>query len=182
MYKYTISCYYWRAGGGRLRLRALTIKDQSERTGNGLINSHVRRLTRVDQLASSIERRRTRRLRVRCDAELVADLSLLDTDAQNGAAEPLIFFGQTRDLSATGLGLVLPSTPIDEGYCDETNSLKLSLHLPSGVLDLEVNPVRCFPLDESDTSSGYLMGAEIVSIGNHEEFARYLDSFSNQPL
>jgi hypothetical protein len=181
MYKYTISCYYWPAGDGRLRLRALTIKTNSESTGNGLASSHVRRLTRVDQLASSIERRRTRRLRVRCDAELVADLSLLDSGAEL-AAEPLIFFGQTRDLSSTGLGLVLPSTPIDENYCDESNLLKLSLHLPSGVVDLEVNPVRCFPLDESDTAMGYLMGARIISIsGQVEEFERYLDSFSGQP-
>jgi hypothetical protein len=177
MYKINISCYYWPAGEGRLRLRALTIKTEAKETGNGLKNSHVRRLTRVDQLASSIERRRTRRLRVRCDAELVADLSLLDSGAEM-AAEPLIFFGQTRDLSATGLGLVLPSTPIDENYCEEVNLLKLSLHLPSGVVDLEVNPVRCFPLDVTDTAQGYVMGARIVSVGEPEEFERYLDSFS----
>jgi hypothetical protein len=133
----------------------------------------------VNQLTSSIERRRTRRLRVRCDAELVADLSLLDIQAEFDA-EPLIFFGQTRDLSATGLGLVLPSTPIDENYCEETNSLKLSLHLPGGVVDLEVNPVRCFPLDEADTASGYVLGAKIISVGDYEEFERYLDSFSSR--
>lgn len=180
MYKYIVSCYYWPAGEGRLRLRAFTIKSDSEGTGNGLHSSQGIRLTRVDQLASSIERRRTRRLRVKCDAELVADLSLLDSEAEL-AAEPLVFFGQTRDLSATGLGLVLPSTPIDENYCEETNLLKLSLHLPGGVVDLEVNPVRCFPLDEQDTGSGYLMGARIISVGDYEEFEKYLDSFSGQP-
>lgn len=181
MYKYKVSCYYWPAGEGRLRLRALTIRNESKGTGNGLTASHVRRLTSVDQLASSIERRRTRRLRVKCDAELVADLSLLDSDAPV-VAEPLIFFGQTRDLSATGLGLVLPSTPIDENYCGEANLLKLSLHLPGGVVDLEVNPVRCFPLDEADTALGYVMGARIISISGHrEEFERYLESFTSQP-
>jgi len=83
MYKFIVSCYYWPAGERSLRLRTLTIK--TDATGKGLEHFPISKLTRLDHLTSSIERREMRRLKVRCEVELLADLSLLDTDA----GEPL---------------------------------------------------------------------------------------------
>src|SRR5215213_9367781 len=103
MYKFIVSCYYWPAGERGLRLRASIIKQLTGETGHGL-NYPRLGLTSLDNLASSIERRRMRRLRVRCEVELTATLSLLDNDVQN-CESSLIFLGRTHDLSAAVIGM-----------------------------------------------------------------------------
>ena len=133
----------------------------------------------LDKSTFPTERRQSRRLKDHCEAQLIANLSILDSDA-GPHAEPLIFLGVTRDLSAEGLGVVLPSAQISENYCSETKGLKLSLYLPDGAVALEIKPVRCVPLDESDTSQGFLMGAAIIGVNEHREaFERYLLALSN---
>jgi hypothetical protein len=184
MHKLIVSCYYWPARAGRLRLRNLTLKQQlSGAPGNtaGPEQSLIRRLTTVDQLASSIERRSVRRLRVKCEVELVANLSLLDNDAYD-ADSPLVFFGQTSDLSAVGLAMVLPATIIDERFCTESNRLKLSLHSPDGIIGLEVAPVRCERLTDAYSVNGYLLGTKITNVEHRESFERYLENVSGNSI
>ena len=179
MYKLIVSCYYWPAGARGLRLRALTLKQIVNETG--LTPSRLERLTSLDKLASTIERRSVRRLRVKCEVELAATLSLLDNDAGD-ADSNLIFFGQTSDLSAEGLAMVLPATIIDERFCSGSNRLKLSLHLPNGVVGLEVTPVRCERLTDAYSVNGYLLGTKITNVEHHSSFERYLDSVSGQSI
>lgn len=181
MYKLIVSCYYWPAGARGLRLRTLTIKQQDTENENGFYHSQITRLTSLDKLASSIERRSTRRLRVRCEVELAANLSLLDNDAHD-ADSTLTFFGQTSDLSAAGLAMVLPATIIDERFCSGANRLKLSLHLPEGVVGLEVTPVRCERLTDAYSVNGYLLGTKITNVEQRESFERYLESVSGQSI
>src|ERR1043165_7141216 len=114
MYKFIVSCYYWPAGERGLRLGASIIKQLAE-TGYGLDFAQPGRLPSLDKIASSIERRRMRRVKARCETELTATLSLLDNDVQN-CESSLIFLGRTHDLSAGGMGMVLPSTIIDERF------------------------------------------------------------------
>jgi PilZ domain len=176
MYKFTVSCYYWPAGKYSLRLRALIIKEQREESRNAP-NSRAGRFTNLDQLASSIERRKLRRLKARCEVELMASLSLLDNDVQN--SEPsLLLLGRTHDLSAGGLGMVLPSTTIDERFCSGTNRLNLSLHLPGGVISLEVSPVRCERLNGTFVGQGYLLGTRITNVDDKDQFDQYLENLS----
>ena len=167
MYKFIISCYYWRTGESGLRLRASIIKEQ------------FGRLSSLEKLASSIERRRVRRLKVKCEVELVADLSLLDNDVKNADA-PLVFLGRTNDLSSAGLAMVLPSTVIDERFCSGANRLHLSLHVPGGAIGLEVSPVRCERL-HSLYSGGYLLGTKITRVDDRVRFDQYLESLSGRP-
>jgi hypothetical protein len=177
MYKFIVSCYYWPAGEHNLRLRALIIKEQREESRNGPNYSSVARFINLDQLASSIERRKLRRLKARCEVELMASLSLLDNDVQN--SEPsLLLLGRTHDLSAGGLGMVLPSTTIDERFCSGTNRLSLSLHLPAGVIRLEVSPVRCERLSGPYIGQGYLLGTRITKVNDRDQFDQYLDTLS----
>src|SRR5262245_29784094 len=180
MYKLTISCYYWPAEEhGRLRLRNLTINEQFETTRNSRYGCRIGRLTSVAELASSTERRKTRRLRTRCDAELATNLAILDTDAKH-SSDPLLFFGTTRDLSAEGIGLVLPSVAIDERYCGQSKRVKLTLHLPERVVELQIDPVRCEPLDVADPGQGYLVGARIIAVNGHQDILDgYLEKLSN---
>jgi hypothetical protein len=182
MYKLIVSCYYWPAGARGLRLRSLTLKQNVTETG--LTPSRLERLTSLDKLASSIERRSVRRLRVKCEVELAATLSLLDSDACETYDEDsrLIFFGQTADLSAEGLAMVLPATIIDERFCSGANRLKLSLHLPDGIVGLEVAPVRCERLTDAYSVNGYLLGTKITKIEQRNSFERYLESVSGQSI
>ena len=165
MYKFIVSCYYWPAGAHGLRLRTLTIKQHFEETG------------RLEKLASSIERRRMRRLRAKCEVELVADLSLLDVEVHD-AESSLVFLGRTHDLSAGGLAMVLPSTTIDERFCSGANRLNLSLFVPDGVIDMEVSPVRCERLSGPYFGQGYLLGTRITNVADRAHFERYIDSLS----
>jgi hypothetical protein len=179
MYKLIVSCYYWPAGARGLRLRALTLNQNV--TESGLTTSRIGKLTSLDKLASAIERRHARRLRVRCEVELAATLSLLDNDAYDEDSK-LIFFGQTSDLSAEGLAMVLPATIIDERFCSGDNRLKLSLHLPDGIIGLEVAPVRCERLKDAYQVNGYLLGTKITNVEQRAPFERYLDSVSGQSI
>ena len=92
MYKFIVSCYYWPTIEGGLRLRASIIK---QLTADGLDYARLGRLTSLEKLASSIERRRLRRLKVKCEIELAATLSLLDSDVECSDSS-LIFLGRTQ--------------------------------------------------------------------------------------
>jgi hypothetical protein len=176
MYKFIVSCYYWPAGERRLRLRTSIIKQLAE-TGYGLDFTRLGRLPSLEKIASSIERRRVRRVKARCEIELTATLSLLDNDVQN-CESSLIFLGRTHDLSAAGMCMVLPSTIIDERFCTGSNRLNLSLYVPGGVIGLEVSPVRCERLNGTYTNQGYLLGTKITNVDDPVRFESYLETLS----
>lgn len=179
MYKLIVSCYYWPTTGLGLRLRTLNIRQQFEPTENDFSDSKIGRLTILEKLASSIERRRMRRLRAKCEVELVAGLSFLDTEVQGGDSS-LVFLGRTHDLSAGGLAMVLPSTTIDERFCSGGNRLSLSLFVPDGVIDMEVSPVRCERLTGPYSGQGYLLGTRITNVADRAKFERYLETVSGR--
>ena len=131
----------------------------------------------MENLASAIERRRVRRLKARCEIELTATLSLLDIEVQN-CESSLVFLGRTHDLSAAGLGMVLPSTIIDERFCTGGNRLNLALHVPGGVIALEVSPVRCERLNSPYAGQGYLLGTKITNVDDRAQFEQYLETLS----
>jgi hypothetical protein len=175
IYKSTISCYYF-AQVGRLRVRIVssnTLRKPAPLTWQTQI---------VDTPSSSTERRHSKRHQARCEAELTAELSILDTDAA-ADSRTLVYTGEMYDLSEDGLGLVLPSSQIDARYCDDSRRVKLSLHLPGEAVALEISPVRCVPLNPADIGRGYFIGAKIVGVTAHKkEFERYLQSFSSATL
>jgi len=183
MYKFIVSCYYWPTGerghAGALRLRKLNIKQQIDETGRRISSLFpVGRLTSLDQIASSIERRGMRRLKVKCEVELLADLSLLDADAGE-PLESLIFMGQTSDLSAGGLAMIIPSTIIDERFCGGDHKLNIALHLPDGVVKLEVSPVRCEQVAGINSTRGILLGTRITDVKQRDQFERYIERLSD---
>ena len=182
MYKFIVSCYYWPTGEDTLRLRAAKIEKQE--TGNRLNFPQPGKPTSLDNLASSIERRRLRRLKARCEIELTATLSLLDADVKNSDSA-LIFLGRTRDLTAAGMCMVLPSTIIDERFCSGAHRMTLSLYAPDGVIGLEVSPVRCERLNGPHVvAQGYLLGTRITNVDDPMKFEKYLETLTgtNQQL
>jgi len=79
--------------------------------------------------------------------------------------------GNTRDVSASGLGLIVNTVRI-EGYCMVVDGRprKLVLQLPNGPVTVLVLPVRSERLGES--GAGYIIGAQITAI-DEEDRQRY---------
>ena len=87
---------------------------------------------------------------------------------------PLTTTGQIFDLSATGIGMIVPSIRIGDQYLTgEGRVLRVVLELKDEApLSLHVRPVRYERLDEPG-DHGYLIGAHILEISAADR-ARYL--------
>lgn len=176
IYKIDVSWYYCPSANGRLRLSRTTkqikICGGDASVIHSLPEDQLNRLSALDK--SFIERRESPRLLANCEAEVLADLSILDSET-TGPVQPLVFMGQTKDLSSCGISLVIPSLLIDERFCTDGRSLGLSLYLPEGPVSMAVTPVRCLALSKMDGGMGYLLGARITEVLDHrEEFEHYL--------
>lgn len=122
-------------------------------------------------------RRHARRYRAR----LSAHISLPDLKSSAESAQPrppLIIEGHTRDLSATGLALIVPTIRAGEHYLTgEGRRLSVTLDHPQGPLLLQAVPVRYEQLDESEAETGYLIGARITEMSDADRarFNAYLE-------
>ncbi len=73
--------------------------------------------------------------------------------------------GHTRDISSTGLGLVVPAIRIGEHYLTgEDRLLRIVLELPSGPIQLIATPVRYEPLSDDESEQGFVIGVKITEI------------------
>ena len=80
--------------------------------------------------------------------------------------------GYTRDVSASGLGLIVHTVRIDSYYIFvDGRSRKLVLQLPQGPVTMSVVPIRSERLGEN--GDGYLVGAQITAI-SEDDRQRYL--------
>lgn len=122
-------------------------------------------------------RRRAPRYKLR----LPLSISLLDVrSSANGArTRSPALEGYTRDLSETGLAIILPAIRIGENYLmGEGRTLRVVLELPTAPVEMKVVPVRYERLDESETEKGYFIGLSINEMSDHdrESFVEYLRS------
>ena len=81
--------------------------------------------------------------------------------------------GVTRDMSVSGLALIVPAVRIGERYLTGPGiTLRIVLEHPTGPLELLAAPVRYEQLDETETEKGFLIGARITEM-SAEDRARY---------
>src|SRR6266851_10284069 len=112
-----------------------------------------------------------RRGEPRVSVRLPFSISIQGTNG-NGERERLLE-GYTRDVSASGLGLIVNTVRIDSYYIfGDGHPRKLILRLSNGAVNMLVLPVRSERL--GDTGAGYLIGAQITSI-DEEDRRRYLE-------
>jgi hypothetical protein len=111
-------------------------------------------------------RRRAPRLKVR----LAAAVSLLDA---GGSAHPATLSGHTRDLSTSGLGVVLPAIRVGERYLvGESHTLRVVLKLPGTHARLYGTPVRYERLESDDQQDrGYLVGIRFTETDDPDYLA-----------
>ena len=73
--------------------------------------------------------------------------------------------GYLRDISKTGLSLVVPSLRFgNRCLLGGQYPLRVSLQLPNGVANIHVTPVRYDRLKEDDLARSYVIGARITQI------------------
>lgn len=87
------------------------------------------------------------------------------TGQLNGRRPVPAMQGHTRDISSTGVGLIVPAIRIGEHYLTgEDRLLRIVLELPSGPIQLIVAPVRYEPLGDDEDEQGFVIGARITDI------------------
>ena len=73
--------------------------------------------------------------------------------------------GHTRDLSLTGLALVVPAIRIGERYLTDA-PLRVLVQHPTGPLELTAQPVRYEQLPSDADERGYLLGLRITEMAD----------------
>jgi PilZ domain len=121
------------------------------------------------------ERRRARRVTVRIPLSVSRSISGLNS---NGFHRQTIIEGHTLDVSASGLGMVLPAIRVADYYLTgEDRRLWIKLELPDGPIEMQVAPVRYESLDEHERERGYLIGVRITEI-SAEDKSSYEDQIA----
>jgi len=102
--------------------------------------------------------------------QLPLSISMQDSKARSARGSfPPTLSGYTRNISDTGLSLVVPSVHSGNRYLMDGNlSLRIQLELPGGAISFQVAPVRYEMLDETQIEWGYLVGMRIVEISEQE--------------
>jgi hypothetical protein len=101
--------------------------------------------------------------------------------AQARAGQPLRLAGYTRDISATGMALIVPAIRIGGQYITgENRTLEIILKLPSGHIQAQATPARYSPLEEDGTDTGYLIGVQITGMSDEDRarFDAYLETLT----
>jgi hypothetical protein len=114
-----------------------------------------------------------RRGEPRVSVRLPFSISIQGTNGNGNGGRERLLEGHTRDVSVSGLGLIVNTVRIDSYYIFvDGRPRKLVLRLPNGPVNMLVLPVRSERL--GDTGAGYIIGAKITAIGE-EDRQRYLE-------
>lgn len=81
--------------------------------------------------------------------------------ASTVGAERLTLVGRTRNLSETGLALVVSARNVDRYLNAKENTFDLELRLPDGAIDLQATPVY-FKKTPAGSGAAYLIGARFT--------------------
>lgn len=144
-----------------------------------LIKSLVARLRK-----SLSKRRRVLRLGVRFEARLPFLVTLLGAEkGVKSAHDTPVLVGFTRDLSETGLTLLLPSVRIGDAYLTDVESyLEVRLELPGGAVNIRTASVRFEELARREAGCAYLLAVRIVKMENDERdrYVEYLKTLGRK--
>ncbi len=128
----------------------------------------------------AVDRRFAARHKTHRAARLLFTVARHDLEvSSNSMPDSLSVIGHTRDISKTGLSLVVPGLNIrDAELFGAEGSLHLTLSLPTGIIDIEATPVRYEWLGEEFEKKSYLIGARITGIRDDERarFDQYVSA------
>lgn len=135
--------------------------------------------------AGMIDRRSAARYNVQRAARLLFTTAPADLSSADSAQPTPSIVGHTRDMSATGLSLVVPGVrDSDTRFFGVRSKLRIILSLPSVMINIEVSPVRYEWLGEHAGKRSYLIGARITDMSkdDSEKFREYLGQILAPPV
>lgn len=102
----------------------------------------------------------------RYDMRLPLSVSLLDSRrAAARVPNASDMSGYLRDISKTGLSLVVPSLRFGNRFLVSGHDpLRVMVELPNGIVNIQVAPVRYDKLHEKQSDRKYLIGARIMQM------------------
>jgi hypothetical protein len=126
--------------------------------------------------ADTGEPRRAARRAAQLDARLAFQLPAREPADPNDAAadnalppRTLRLVGRTRNISETGLALVVPTLRIGDEFASVIGSrLLVTLYLPSGRVQIHATPVSYEQLPPSPSERGYLIGVRVTEMTDAE--------------
>jgi PilZ domain len=132
----------------------------------------------IDQIKARLrlkpvtERRATPRFTTHLERRLVVNVSLLEMKTE-GSRGPTVLAGFTRDVSESGLGIVLPDIRIGKSSVTRPDkTLRIMLGLPGEPIEIHALPVRYVEVEEGGESDGYLVGVRITEMSERDR-SRY---------
>ena len=117
--------------------------------------------------AGVVERRRA----VRHHLQRAARLLFTSTPSElPDAGDSHTLIGHTRDISETGLSLIVPGVHAsDTKFFGVRTRLRIILSLPTAMIAIEVTPVRYQWLEEHEGKKGYLIGTRITNMSEDDK-------------
>lgn len=114
------------------------------------------------------DRRQGARYKSQRQARLLFNISVVSSDGSESRIQTIPLIGFTRDISETGLALVVPSLRVGDRYLvDEGCTLRVVLlDLPTGEVEIYATPVRYEQLEEPE--SGHLIGVHITEVSDSD--------------
>ena len=124
-------------------------------------------------------RRAARRYVAHLEVGLVLNIALGGSGKRMSAEGPALrLAGYTRDISRSGLALIVPTIRIGGQYLtSQQRTLEITLKLPTGIVQLQGTPVRYNPLEDEGADTGYIIGLLITEMndGDRARYNAYLD-------
>jgi hypothetical protein len=107
----------------------------------------------------------------------VFDGSMPGASGQGAAQSLLPMTGFTRDISDTGMAIIVASNPFSEHTPDVVGRrMRLMVDLPSGLVQVYATAVRCQPFGRKGKERELLIGVQIIEMSNHDwvNMVRYI--------
>jgi c-di-GMP-binding flagellar brake protein YcgR len=126
---------------------------------------------------------RSMRQAPRHSPRLPVKLTMVDARASKGTLPRLTLTGFTRNISASGLALVVPEIKLgDRKLVGENRTLLVLIELPNGRVKLHATPVRYEKIRHGHLEGQYLIGARIAQVDPEDKvrLQRYLHRLSRQ--
>ena len=108
------------------------------------------------------ERRREPRVTIKYEARVEVGTAILDREVGTGSLGPLTLYGHTRDLSPSGLGIVIPAADIGPRHSGEQLPARVRVELAGKGVELEGEAVHWAPLSELGLGRGVLIGMRVT--------------------
>ena len=123
--------------------------------------------------AAASERRHAPRCVAHLETRLLFSLSLQEAEGSAASGQtttfPRALEGYTRNISETGLALVVPKLETDGHYFNAVGCrLRIMLELPTVKVSINATPVRCERLEGAESEEGYLIGVRITEMSDSE--------------